>query len=254
MPITKLFALLLATTLSAAAFAADEDAITPYRPSVSSPAQLPVAGQLEFEVGGLTSKTDAAHRDSMPYQFKLAFNKEWGVLIGGEAAVSARDGIGGHERGFGDTSVVLKRAFLVNETTAFGLEFGVKAPTAKDTIGSGKSDATLNGIFSRDFNTVHMDSNLNVTHFGLEETGLGRSQTGLSTSVSMPIADHWNITTEFSGTRRNGTQNTAQMLAAFSYSPTKRLTMDFGVAKGLNNASQDWSLFAGLVVPLAKLW
>lgn len=250
----KLFTLMLISTLSITAFAADDDAITPYRPSVSSPAQLPLAGQLEFEVGGLSSKTGDARRDSMPYQFKLAFNKEWGVLIGGEAAVSARDGLGGRERGFGDTSVVLKRAFLVNDTTAFGLEFGVKMPTAKDSIGSGKSDVTLNGIFSRDFNTVHMDSNLNVTRLGLEETGLSRTQTGLSTSFSMPVADHWNITTEFSGTHRSGTPNTAQMLAAFSYSPTKRLTMDFGVAKGLNDASQDWSLFAGLVVPLAKLW
>jgi|GEM_PF-3354897 len=43
----------LAAALAPGLAAADEDAITPYRPSVSSPAQLPVAGQLELELGGI---------------------------------------------------------------------------------------------------------------------------------------------------------------------------------------------------------
>ena len=52
------------------------DAITPYRPSVSSPAQLPLAGQLEFELGGLRTRSPDARRSSLPYQFKLAFSPE----------------------------------------------------------------------------------------------------------------------------------------------------------------------------------
>ncbi|MDB6101043.1 MAG: hypothetical protein JWO52_1042, partial [Gammaproteobacteria bacterium] len=33
-----------------------------------------------------------------------------------------------------------------------------------------------------------------------------------------------------------------------------QMTIDVGVAHGLTAASPNWSLFAGLVVPLAKLW
>ena len=60
------------------------------------------------------------------------------------------------------------------------------------------------------------------------------------------------MTAEFSGTRRSGADSTAQVLLALTYSPTKFLTMDVGVIRGLNPASPDLALFTGLVIPLAK--
>jgi hypothetical protein len=236
------------------AHAADDDGVSPYRPSVSTPAQLPKPGQLEFELGGLSAKTGDARRDSLPYQFKLAFNKEWGVLLGGEAYVSARDDSGNRLRGVGDTNVVLKRAFEVDDATAFGLELNVKLPSAKDGIGSGKTDWTGNGIFSKDFGKLHMDTNLNFTRLGAIDPGTGRVQTGWSASFSHPLVDKWGATGELSGTHRNGMQNTAQLLGAVTYNASKTLVLDFGVARGLTGASQDWSFFAGAVFPLAKLW
>lgn len=234
--------------------AQDGPPITPYRPSVSSPAQLPAPGQLEFEIGGLGSKSDDERRASLPYTFKLAFNEQWGVLVGGEAYVSSRADGNPRQRGVGDTTLALKRAFPIDDGTALGLELGVKVPTAKDSIGSGRSDYVLNGIYSQDIGVVHMDANLNATRLGAYEPGSGRVQKGWSASFSAPVSDKWGVTTELSGTRRSGQANTTQLLLAASYSPTKRLTIDWGVAKGLNSASQDWSLFSGLVLPLAKLW
>jgi hypothetical protein len=250
----KPLAFLLTAIVAAAAHADDDTGVTPYRPSVSTPAQLPVPGQLELELGGLAMKDSGNRRDSLPYQLKLAFSKEWGVLLGGEAYVSARDDTGARARGVGDTSVVLKRAFLVDDDTAFGLELGAKAPTAKDTIGSGKADYGINTIYSQDFGKLHMDANLNFTRLGVVEAGTSRTQTGWSTSFSMPVGEQWGVNWELSGTRRGGTDSTAQFLAALTYSPTKRMTFDIGFAKGLNNASPDWSLFTGVVVPVTKFW
>ena len=88
----------------------------------------------------MLSKTDDTRRASLPYTFKLAFTPEWGVLLEGEGIVRARDDTGRRETGVGDTTVVLKRAFLLDSATALGLELGWKLPTAKDSIGSGKSD------------------------------------------------------------------------------------------------------------------
>ncbi|SFU30387.1 transporter [Pseudoduganella namucuonensis] len=249
----KLLALLTLSAMAGSLHAQDEDGVLPYRPSVSSPAQLPAAGQLEFEIGGLSTRSDNDRRASLPYTFKLAFDEQWGLLLGGEAHVSSREG-GRRQRGIGDTSLVLKRAFLVDSATAFGLELGVKLPTAKDTIGSGRSDYTINGIYSRDIGAVHMDANLNATRLGAYEAGTGRIQTGWSASFSTPVSDKWGVTTEVSGTRRRGQSSTAQLLLAAAYSPNKRLTIDFGVAKGLNSASPDRSLFGGVVLPLARLW
>jgi hypothetical protein len=240
--------------LALPALAQDAPPITPYRPSVSSPAQLPAPGQLEMELGLLSSKSDDGRRNSLPTTFKLAFNPEWGVVIGGEAYVSAPDGNGGRAHGLGDTLFVLKRAFIIDDATAFGLELGAKAPTAKDTIGSGKADYDVNGIFSRDLGAVHMDANLNFTRLGAYDPGSGRVQTGLSASFSTPVSEQWGVTWEWSGTRRSGADSTAQALLAASYSPSKRLTIDAGFAHGLNRATPDWSFFTGLVFPLAKLW
>lgn len=237
--------------LTLPAWADDGPPVTPYRPSIASPAQLPAPGQLEFEIGGLSEKDDGDRRGSLPYLFKLAFSEEWGVLLGGDAYVSAHDDDGRHD-GVGDTMVTLKRAFLVDDTTGYGVELTAKAPTAKDTIGSGKPDWTLNGIYSKDVGELHMDLNLNATRLGAVDPGTGRTQWGWASSFSTQLSEKWTATGEVSGTHQRGTRNTALALAALTYSPTPRLAIDFGVAKGLNSASQDWSFFTGIVVPLAN--
>ena len=243
-----------ALTMPAAAIAAeDDDAITPYRPSVSSPAQLPVAGQLEFEFGGLHARVGDARRGSLPYQFKLAFSQEWGVLVGGEAHVWTRD-CSGRSQGLGDTSVVLKRAWIVDPASAFGMELGAKLPTANDDIGSGKTDFTVNTIYSRDLGPVHMDANLNATRLGLADPGSSRTQLGASASFSTPLSEHWGLTGELSGTRRSGADSGVQLLTALSFSPSKRLTFDLGVARAVRPAPATNSVFAGVVFPIARLW
>ncbi|VTU13827.1 hypothetical protein SRS16CHR_00785 [Variovorax sp. SRS16] len=240
-----------------AAHAADDDEgppITPYRPSVSSPAQLPYPGQLEFELGGLRMSDGTSHRSSLPYLFKLAFSNEWGVLVGGDAHVWTQDNDLGRSQGVGDTTVTLKRAWIVDDASAFGMEFGVKIPTARDTIGSGKTDYTINTIYSRDFGPVHMDANLNATRLGLADPGSARTQLGASTSFSIPLSEHWGLTGEVSGTHRRGADNGLQFLSALTFSPNKRLTFDFGIAHAVRPRPAANSLFAGVVLPLGQLW
>jgi hypothetical protein len=243
-------------SLSSATLHAQEspDAVSPYRPSVSSPALLPVTGQLEFELGLLRMKQDNVRRDSLPYLLKLAFNKEWGVLFGGEAQVINRMDRATTQRGFGDLNLVLKRAFVNEDGSAFGVEFGSKIATAKASIGSGKNDFVLNGIYSRDLDAVHMDLNLNLTHLGSVEAGSSSKQKAWSASFSTPINDKWGVTGEVSGTQRRGSASTAQTLLALTYSPHHRLTIDFGVVKGLSKGAPDFTLFSGFVIPVAKLF
>ena len=235
------------------AAAADDAPITPYRPSVSSPAQLPAVGQLEMEVGGLRIRSDGARRDSLPVQLKLAFSNEWGLLWGAEAHVSIQDGAASGS-GVGDTTVVLKRAWAIDDATGLGLEFGVKLATAKDSIGSGKTDTALNAIYSKDWGPVHMDANLNFTRLGAVDVDTGRTQTGLSASFSTPLNSQWGVTAELSGTRRSGADSSRQVLAALSYSPSKRLTFDIGMARSAKPSPGATSVFAGVVFPVTVLW
>jgi len=82
----RCFALMALVPLAALADPGDDDAITPYRPSVSGPAQLPAPGQR------------------------------------------------GTSSSFGDTTVVLKRAWRIDDASAAGMEFSVKLPTAREPI------------------------------------------------------------------------------------------------------------------------
>lgn len=257
MPLRCHAACLTATSMlgiSAAALA-DEgfEPVTPYRPSVSSPAQLPASGQLELEFGGLRQRTTDSRRTSTPYLFKLAFDKEWGVLLGGEAHVWQRDA-DGHAQGLGDTTLTLKRAWAVDEESAVGMELTAKLPTANDAIGSGKADGTLNAIYSRDLGPVHLDANLNATRLGLAETGTSRTQLGASASFSTALSANWGLAGELSGTRRAGAEHGSQVLAAVTYSPSKLVTFDLGVARATHPTPATTALFAGVVFPLAKLW
>lgn len=247
-------ALAILAALTLPAWAADEHEVTPYRPSVSNPAELPTPGQLELEFGGLHEKKGSERNDSLPYLFKLGFSKEWGVLLGGDAHVWKRDEEGQREHGVGDTSITLKRAFIISDARAFGLELGANLPTAKSTLGSGKADYKLNGIYSQDIRRLHLDVNLNATRIGAPEEGSGRVETGLAAALSVALNRNWTGVAEWSGTRRSGVQSTAQFLAAVAYNPDQRYSIDVGFVRGLNGATPDWSFFTGFVIPVARLW
>jgi hypothetical protein len=245
---------LLATAFfSVSASAADVAAVTPYRPSVSSPAQLPAAGQLELELGGLASWQDQGRRASLPYTLKLAIDGEWALLLGGEGWLTAPTA-DGQRHGVGDTQLVLKRAMLLDEDTALGLELGTKLPSARKQLGSGRADYSVNGIVSRELGALHLDANLNLTRIGAIAADSGRTQLGLSAALSGALEEGWGLTGEWAGNQRRGAGRNSQLLLALSYSPSKLLTLDVGLAHGLNAATPRWSLFSGMVMPLARLW
>ena len=121
----------LGTCAIAQSAEADEIAVTPYRPTVSTPAALSAPDWIEVEFGLMNSNGGIPTvRDSAPYSVKLAFSDDWGVRIGGEIWVRDVGATGQNINGVGDTGIVLKRRFAVNERSAFGLELGVMAPTA----------------------------------------------------------------------------------------------------------------------------
>jgi len=249
----------LACTLSARASDAPDDggpAVVPYRPSVSTPAELSAPGYLELEAGGLrtTGPGDGSSRVTLPYTLKLAFTPDWGIRVGGDAWVRQAEPGDSHS-GSGDTSVVLKRRFAVSDATAWGLELGEKFATAGSTLGSGHADTTVNGIFSSDFAPAwHTDLNLNETRLGVASGEPRAWQTGWAAAVSRTLTDTWGAVGEFSGTHQVGTPSTAQFLVAASWNASPAAVFDFGTAVGLNDATPHFQVFAGVTVRLAKLF
>jgi hypothetical protein len=237
----------------------DRPSATPYRPTVSTPAQLSEPHWLEGEFGGLyfrerSSDADLPHRFSVPYTLKYAFTEDWGIRLGGEALVRA-SGDGGHEIGFGDTSIVLKRRFAFDDSSAFGLEVGVLMPSAKRDlqIGSGKPDWSVNGIYSVDLGAWHTDVNLIGTRIGAKDSDQSRWQSQAALAVSHPLVGSWSAAGEWSGTHQQGQNGTAQFLGALTYALRKDAILDFGAARGLNRATPSWQAFAGITVVIGRI-
>lgn len=185
---------------------------------------------------------------------KLAFSEDWGIRIGGDGWVRQRDEDGSRISGGGDTGVVLKRRFSIDTNTAFGLEAGATIPTAKSGLGSGKSDYSINGIFSADISDYHTDINIVATRVGLVDPGVSRTQYLWAASLSRALNDQWGIVGEFSGTQQSGTDRTAQFLAAVSYNVSPALTLDAGMSRRLTSVGPRWTGFAGLTFLAAKLF
>lgn len=250
--------LLMAIPTVAQADLASEDTptVTPYRPTVSTPAALSAPGWLEIEGGWITSGSGADKRQSTPYSLKLALSPDWGIRIDGEAAVAAITTDGRTQLGAGDTSFTLKRRFSITDHSAFGLEAQVGAATAKPLFqtGSGHTDYTMNGIFSSDLSDAdHLDLNYAVTRFGAAALTESHEQSRWAAALSHSITGPWGMSGELSGTRQLGANQTRQFLMAASYSPSRTVAWDFGLARGLSTTSPHWSVFAGLTMLTVKL-
>ncbi len=252
---TKLFKLSLTmmTVFGDPISADDEPTATPYRPTVSNPAALSEPGWFEFEIGvDRTRGGDDRHVDSLPYLLKYAFTPDWGILLGGDLYIRRVDQDGAASSGYGDTSVVLKYHCALSETSAVGVEAGFTSPTAKSGLGNGKTAYLLNGIVSMESDVAQFDINLGVTRLGEVADNAGRHEISWAVGASRPLADQWNLALELSGTGRHATKNTQQFLAAFSYEWSKRTVLDIGATTGLNPATPERNLFAGMTVLFEK--
>jgi len=240
---------------------ADDDeppAATPYRPTVSTPAALSAPHWLEGEFGGLLildrSSGELSHRASAPYALKYAFTDDWGIRIIGEGIVHASDD-GQRQTGFGDTGLVAKRRFAADEASAFGLELGALFPTTRPALhlGSGKTDYSVNGIYSVDALGWHADLNVIGTRLGATEQALSRWQGTGALALSHPLSEQWSAGGEFSGTRQHGTASTAQFLGSLAFAARRDLVFDFGAIRRLNRATPTWQAFAGATVVIGRV-
>ena len=234
-----------------------EPAATPYRPSISTPATLSSPGWIEIETGFLHEHNlDGARRDSLPTTVKLAFSPDWGIRIGGDAWVREHGG-GTQGSGIGDTSIVLKRRFEIDDAQAFGLEAQATLPTSHNGLGtgSGKADYGINAIYSVDFGgTWHSDLNLVGTRLGNPGEGASRAQWLWAASLSRAITDRWGVVGELSGTTQRGGEDTSQFLAALTCNVTKRLTLDAGASRSIRSGPPVWTAFTGLTWLAARLF
>ena len=252
----SLTAMLLAYAAGAHADGADplDPSVTPYRPTVSNPADLPVPGWLEGEFGGQRLfGQDKSRLDTVPWLLKYAFDENHGLLLGGNGYTSLQVTGAPAISGLGDTFLEWKQRFPLSEKSAFGIEAGVVAATAAHDLGNGRTQYVVNGIFSTDCGALHLDLNLGALNGGELPPGVSSWQTTWAAAVSGSLAENWGAAFEFSGVHQTGIATASQALAAISYNVSHRLVIDGGAAYGLGHGAHDRSVFAGATVLIGNL-
>jgi len=244
----------LACAHTACADDPSEPTVTPYRPTVSNPADLPQPGWLEGEFGAARAfGADGSRNDAVPWLVKYAFDADHGVLIGGNAYLrDAPDGAPA-SGGIGDLALEWKQRFPIVENAAFGIEAGAIVPTAAHDLGVGRPAWLGNGIFSIDLGGTHLDLNAGATRYATRTRGVSRWQGSWAAAGSWPLTSDFGAALELSGTQQHGAHTQSQLLGAINYNSSAHLVLDAGLARGLTHAAHDTTVFAGATLLLGKL-
>jgi len=173
--------------LSQLAAAESDLQANPYRPSVGSPATLPVPGYLEVEFGVANANTSGSNTKTSPLLLKYAFNDRIGVTLGLDPLTQVKTD-SGRTRGLGDGNLTLKLAQPIAEGFNIGEEFSTTLPIATHDLGSNRADQTINFIVSNDFSGFHSDINLNMTHYGdHQDEGVSQNAWGCLLAYHIPL-------------------------------------------------------------------
>lgn len=246
----RLLPLLFVSLIPLVAYA-EQLTVTPYRPTVSNPAELSALRHLEVEFGAQSNQPGMeTERNSLPFLLKYPFADQWGLLVAGEAWIKSRN-LDETISGFGNTSVLLKHYYPINPTLAVGFEAGAVLPSARQSLGQGRTDYLGNLIVSQDISDLRIDINAGVTRKGFKEEDLDRYRYNWAIAVSHPLTERWGIAGEFSGVLAKQQKPTSQFLASLNYLMTPQLMLDFGGTVGMTTITDDYGVFAGFTLLVA---
>lgn len=219
--------------------------VTPYRPTVSNPAELSALQHLEVEFGAQSNQPGMdVERNSLPFLLKYPFAEQWALLVGGEAWIQSRNP-DQTISGFGNTSMLLKHYYPINPALAVGFEAGAVLPSARQSLGQGRTDYLGNLIVSQDISDLRIDVNAGVTRKGFKEEDPGRYRYNWAVAVSHPLTECWGIAGEFSGVLAKQQKPASQFLVSLNYLMTPQLMLDFGGTVGMTTLTDDYNVFAG---------
>jgi len=230
---------------------AEQLTVTPYRPTVSNPAELSALRHLEVEFGAQSNQPGLeTERNSLPFLLKYPFAEQWGLMVGGEAWIKSRDQ-DGTVSGFGNTSMLLKHYYPISQTLAVGFEAGATLPSARPSLGQGRTDYLANLIVSQDISELRIDINAGVTRRGFKEEALDRFRYNWAIAASQMITERWGVAGEFSGVLAKQQKPSSQFLASLNYLMTPQLMLDFGGTVGMTAMADDYGVFAGFSLLIA---
>lgn len=230
------------------------------RPLFTTSAAPTDPGVLELEFGGqkIYNRDGSADR-LFPTQFNLGVTPWLDLRAGWGGPILREDSQGDVVKGGTDPVLGGQVLFLRQDRAGFdlGLAFWHKearASVAKG-IGTGKNDDTVLATFSRTQGRLLVDVNAGANFLG-RPAGDGRVRQGaLSLALTYALAPGWNLTFDtyaLAATELN--KRATSSILAVSHECSPSLCLDLGVEAGYNAGAPKYSLNAGLVWRIGRLW
>lgn len=222
---------LLISAFGRTAIADSDLQANPYRPSVGSPASLPVPEHLEVEFGVANANTSGSNTKTSPLLLKYAFNSSIGLTLGFNPLTQIKTDTDSTD-GQGDGILTLKLAQPINDSFMIGEELSTTLPIANHHLGTNKANQTINLIASNDFSGFHSDVNVNLTRFGDDQgSGVSQQSFGWSAGISHPLVYKVSGGLELSGTEQHGADSTLQVLESLGYNYSNKTVFDIYTAQ-----------------------
>lgn len=227
---------------------ADElPSVTPYRPTVSNPAELSAPRHLEIEAGfEHVNGGGLQERLATPVTLKYAFNQHWGILLNsGWRHENGRDD--SVVDGWNPTALLLKSHYSLNATNAMGIELGVGTPANAGHFTEGEPELLVNAIYSVDIGDTRFDANIGLMRLGVTEADVDRHQYQWALALSHPVGGRWSIAGELSGNARDGLSPYNQALVCAAYALSRATVIDVGGAYGISgDSAATQNIFVGV--------
>lgn len=232
------------------------------RPGLGTPACTLDAGHVQFELGladwtlnrqGGVSDDEV---DGGELLVRLGVANHAEVQIGWTAFGWTRERVGGaisHASGTGDLSIAFRRNLLRPDGAGTTLAIMPYAtlPTGGQAIGAGDWSAGVKIPFGFDLSdSVSLEFAPNL-EAAVDEDRHGRHLAfGSVAGVAVDLSPVWNMTAELGATRDDDPSgHHTETLAglSFGWTPGRNFQLDAGTIVGLNHASADVELYAGIV-------
>lgn len=162
---------------------------------------------------------------------------------------------GAKTEGFSDIKLMAKLNLIkqIESLPDVSLSFAYKSDSANDekSLGTGKPECTITGIFSKVFNNIALHSNLGYTFKKDFDDSDNEDTFNYALALEYAVNDRLCIVSEIAGDtvlKREFDDNACGGLVGFNYALNEKITIDTGFAFEISEASPDFKVTSGLTI------
>jgi hypothetical protein len=232
----------------------DRDKARPCRPTITCTADIVAPGELEVEAGGAYARGDALEQVTLPFLLKLTLAPWIQWQVGSNGVTFARTD---PHTTFLDNVFTGPKLHLVDQGSivpSLALSAQVSIPTFAIDGYTRNTDLSFVGFASKDLGPLHVDWNIGLSVWGLNDGALTQGYTSLVLATSLPAGFGVEVEGYIFSDAAPASNHDGGPRAALTLSPRNWLVFDAGGDIGLYPSIRGYTIFAGATVIPAVFW